>query len=233
MESHTLAVEAKFSKVFRDTMLKLSNSYPPSSVAPNGNLPSTSALAGLATLASSALDNSSLQNDINPFLEAAKSAAESSPLPTSNYFNPEHFVSLTLFDLAINAPTMTTSKTLLDMAQHRLPLPCPLFPSGSAPNAPKASSPRMKTLNEMINNYSQLANVSNGSFFDLLLDVTIPLDGTKATKIVQYYRRLDEHCRQFYLSAQNSVSIEQQVKLTGELFENDPQAKVDLISYIR
>ena len=85
----------------------------------------------------------------------------------------------------------------------------------------------------MINNYSQLANLSNNSFQDLLLDVTIPLDGVKATKLIQYYRRLDEHCRQYYLNEQNSVAIEQQVKLTGELFENDSLAKVDLIAYIR
>ena len=91
----------------------------------------------------------------------------------------------------------------------------------------------MKTLNEMINNYSQLANASNGSFYDLLLDVTIPLEASKATKVTQYYKRLDEHCRQYYLREQNSISIEQQVKSTGELFESDPLARLDLIAYIR
>ena len=124
MQGHPLAVEAKFSKLFRDTVIQLSTSYssPSSSI---DNPSSSSTLAGLANLASSALGNSSLQNDITPLLESAQSSAVSSTLPTSNYFDPEYFLSLTLFDLAINAPTMTISKTLFDMAQHRLPLPRP------------------------------------------------------------------------------------------------------------
>ncbi|CAF5134692.1 unnamed protein product, partial [Rotaria magnacalcarata] len=115
MEHHPLAVEAKFSKLFRDTINKLSNSYS-SSGSPIDNSTSKSVLAGLANLASSALDNTSVQNDIGPLLEAAQSSDVSSTLPTSNYFDHEHFVSLTLFDLAINAPTITISKTLLDLA---------------------------------------------------------------------------------------------------------------------
>jgi len=232
MQDHPLAVEAKFSKLFRDTVIQLSTSYP-SAISPVENSSSSSALAGLANLASSAFDNSSLQNDISSLLDAAQSTIVSLTLPTSNYFDHEHFLSLTLFDLAINAPTMTISKTLLDMAQHRLPIPRPLFSSPTSSQNNKNSSTRIKTLSEMINNYSQLANSSNGSLYDLLLDVTIPLDGIKATKIIQYYKRLDEHCRQYYINEQNSLSIEEQVKMTGELFENDPQAKVDLIAYIR
>ncbi|CAF2871937.1 unnamed protein product [Rotaria sp. Silwood2] len=235
MQDHPLAVEAKFSKLFRDTVIQLSTSYPSSSSSID-NSSSKSALAGLANLATSALSSSSLQNDIIPLLENAQSSNVSSTLPTSNYFDHEYFVSLTLFDLAINAPTMTISKTLLDMAQHRLPLPRPLFSSNTSSHNTtnnKTSTTRIKTLNEMINNYTHLANSSNGSFDDLLLDVTIPLDGTKATKTIQYYKRLDEHCRQYYLNEQNSLSIEQQVKMTGEFFENDPQAKLDLIAYIR
>jgi hypothetical protein len=239
MQDHPLAVEAKFSKLFRDTVMQLSTSYSSSSTSTSSieNTSSTSALAGLANLASSALGNSSLQNDINALLEAAQSSTVSLTLPRSNYFDHEHFVSLTLFDLAINSPTMAVSKTLLDMAQHRLPIPRPLFSSNTTSTNNKSSSSssssRIKTLSEMINNYSQLANSSNGSFHDLLLDVTIPLDGTKATKTIQYYKRLEEHCRQYYLNEKNSVSIEQQVKMTGELFENDPQARLDLIAYIR
>ncbi|CAF3352016.1 unnamed protein product [Rotaria sp. Silwood1] len=235
MQDHPLAVEAKFSKLFRDTVIQLSTLYTSSSSAIDTSS-SKSALAGLANLASSALGNSSLQNDIIPLLEAAQSSIVSATLPTSNYFDHEHFLSLTLFDLAINAPTMTISKTLLDMAQHRLPLPRPLFSSNTSSHNTtnnKNSTSRIKTLNEMITNYTHLANSSNGSFYDLLLDVTIPLDGTKATKTIQYYKRLDEHCRQYYLNEQNSTSIEQQVKMTGEFFENDPQAKLDLIAYIR
>ncbi|CAF5005011.1 unnamed protein product, partial [Rotaria sp. Silwood1] len=234
MQDHPLAVEAKFSKLFRDTVIQLSTLYTSSSSAIDTSS-SKSALAGLANLASSALGNSSLQNDIIPLLEAAQSSIVSATLPTSNYFDHEHFLSLTLFDLAINAPTMTISKTLLDMAQHRLPLPRPLFSSNTSSHNTtnnKNSTSRIKTLNEMITNYTHLANSSNGSFYDLLLDVTIPLDGTKATKTIQYYKRLDEHCRQYYLNEQNSTSIEQQVKMTGEFFENDPQAKLDLIAYI-
>jgi len=231
MQDHPLAVEAKFSKLFRDTVIQLSTSYVPSISSIDSPL-SSSTLAGLANLASSALGNSSLQNDITPLLESAQTSNVSSTLPTSNYFDPEYFLSLTLFDLAINSPTMTISKTLLDMAQHRLPIPRPIFSSNNSINN-KNSSTRIKTLNEMINNYIQLANSTNSSFQDLLLDVTIPLDGIKATKIIQYYKRLDEHCRQYYLNEQNSVPIEQQVKTTGELFENDPQAKIDLIAYIR
>ena len=234
MQNHPLAVEATFSKLFRDTAMHISASY--SSSASPGDTPSpTSTLAGLAHLASSALEKSSLQSDLNPLLEAAKSSIVSSTLPTSTYFDHEHFVSLTLFDLAMNAPTTTISKALLDMAQHCLPLPRPLFSSNShgrlAPSS--QSSPRMKTLSEMIHNYSQLANASNGCLNDLLLDVVIPLDGVKAVKAIQYYKRLDEHCRQYYLNEQNSLSVEAQVKLTGELFDADPQAKLDLISYIR
>jgi hypothetical protein len=231
MQDHSLALEAKFSKLFRDTVIQLSRSYP-SGTTPVENSSSISALAGLANLASSALGNSSVQNDINPLLEAAQTSNVTSTLPTSNYFDHEHFLSLTLFDLAINAPTMTISKTLFDMAQHRLPIPRSLFSSNNSTNN-KNSNTRIKTLNDMINNYTQLANSSTGSFQDMLLDVTIPLDGLKAMKIIQYYKRLDEHCRQFYLNEQNSLSIEQQVKLTEELFENDPQAKLDLIAYIR
>ncbi|CAF3740585.1 unnamed protein product [Rotaria sordida] len=242
MQDHPLAVEAKFSKLFRDTANQLSTSYSSSSSLSSSSSPSIdnssskSALAGLANLATSALGNSSLQNDISSLLEAAQSSIVSSTLPTSNYFDPEYFVSLTLFDLAINAPTMTISKTLLDMAQHRLPLPRPLFSSNTSSHNitnNKNSTTRIKTLNEMINNYTNLANSSNGSFYDLLLDVTIPLDGIKATKTIQYYKRLDEHCRKYYINEQNSVSIEQQVKMTGEFFENDPQSKLDLITYIR
>jgi hypothetical protein len=127
---------------------------------------------------------------------------------------------------------MTISKTLLDMAQHRLPIPRPVFSSNNSINN-KNSPTKIKTLNEMIINYTQLSNSSNSSFKDLLFDVTIPLDGLKAIKIIQYYNRLDEHCRQYYINVQKSLAIEQQVKLTGELFENDPQAKIDLIAYIR
>jgi hypothetical protein len=235
MQDHPLAVEAKFSKLFRDTVIQLSTSYSSSTSSMENSTP-TSPLAGLANLASSALGNSSLQNDITPLLESAQSSTVSSTLPTSNYFDPEYFLSLTLFDLAINAPTINMSKTLLDMSQHRLPLPRPIFSSNpSLHNSmnTKNSSSRIKTLNEMINNYLQLTNASNSSFQDLLLDVTIPLDGIRATKIIQFYKRLDEHCRQYYINEQNSLPIEQQVKLTGELFENDSQAKIDLIAYIR
>lgn len=235
MQDHPLAVEAKFSKLFRDTAITLSTSYPSSTTSVENPSPS-STLANLANFASSALGNSSLQTDINPLLEAAQTSNVSSTLPTSSYFDHEHFVSLTLFDLAINAPTMTISKTLLELAQHRLPIPRPSFSSNTTSHSnqnTKNPSTRIKTLSEMINNYSHLANSSNGSFHDLLLDVTIPLDGVKATKVIQYYKRLDEHCRQYYINEQNSVSIEEQVKITGELFENDPQAKVDLIAYIR
>ena len=229
MQDHPLAVEAKFSKLFRDTLIQLSTSYS-SSTSPIESPLTNSPLAGLANLASSALGNSSIQNDINPLLDAAQSSNVSSTLPTSNYFDHEHFLSLTLFDLAINAPNMTISKTLLDMSQHRLPIPRSAFSS----NQNNKNSPiRIKTLNEMINNYSQLANSSNGSFYDLLLDVTIPLDGIKATKIIQYYKRLDEHCRQYYINEQNSLAIEEQVKITGEFFENDPQTRMDLIAFIR
>ena len=235
MQDHPLAVEANFSKLFRDTVIRLSTSYSTTTVSVDHSS-SNAALAGLANLASSALDNSLLQNDITPLLEAAQSSNVSSTLPTSNYFDHEHFVSLTLFDLAINAPTMAMSKTLLDMAQHRLPLLCSRFSSNITSNNTKTnknSSTRIKSLNEIITNYSYLANSSNGSFYDLLLDVTIPLDGTKATKTIQYYKRLDEHCRQYYLNEQNSVSIEQQVKMTEEFFESDSQTKFDLIAYIR
>ncbi|CAM4879019.1 unnamed protein product [Rotaria socialis] len=231
MEHHPLAVEAKFSKLFRDTINKLSNSYS-SSGSTIDNSCSKSVLAGLATLASSALDNTSVQNDIGPLLEAAQSSDVSSTLPTSNYFDHEHFVSLTLFDLAINAPTITISKTLLDLAQLRLPIPRSVFSSNNTTNN-KNSTTRIKTLNEMINNYINLANSSNSSFYDLLLDVTIPLDGPKATKTIQYYKRLDEHCRQYYSNEQNRISIEKQVQMTGEFFENDPHTKLDLITYIR
>jgi hypothetical protein len=234
MQDHPLAVEAKFSKLFRDTIIQLSTSYSPTSPAENSS--ASSALAGLANLASSALGNSSLQNDITPLLESAQSPAVSSTLPASNYFDSEYFLSLTLFDLAINAPTITMSKTLLDMSQHRLPLSTPIFSSNSSSHNSinnKNSSSRVKNINEMINNYTQLANASNSSFQDLLLDVTIPLDGVRATKVTQYYKRLDEHCRQYYVNQQNSLPIEQQVKLTAELFENDSQAKIDLIAYIR
>jgi hypothetical protein len=122
------------------------------------------------------------------------------------------------------------------MSQHRLPLSTPIFSSNSSSHNSinnKNSSSRVKNINEMINNYTQLANASNSSFQDLLLDVTIPLDGVRATKVTQYYKRLDEHCRQYYVNQQNSLPIEQQVKLTAELFENDSQAKIDLIAYIR
>lgn len=231
MEDHPLAVEAKFSQLFRDTVIQLSTSYVPSTPSID-NPSSSSTLAGLANLASSALGNSSLQNDIKSLLDSAQTSNVSTTLPTSNYFDHEYFLSLTLFDLAINSPTMTISKTLLDMSQHRLPNLRPIFSSNNSINN-KNSPTRIKTLNEMINNYIQLSNSTNSSFQDLLLDVTIPLDGIKATKIIQYYKRLDEHCRQYYLNEENSITIEQQVKITGELFENDPQAKIDLIAYIR
>jgi hypothetical protein len=231
MEDHPLAVEAKFSQLFRDTVIQLSTSYVPSTPSID-NPSSSSTLAGLANLASSALGNSSLQNDIKSLLDSAQTSNVSTTLPTSNYFDHEYFLSLTLFDLAINSPTMTISKTLLDMSQHRLPNLRPIFSSNNSINN-KNSPTRIKTLNEMINNYIQLSNSTNNSFQDLLLDVTIPLDGIKATKIIQYYKRLDEHCRQYYLNEENSITIEQQVKITGELFENDPQAKIDLIAYIR
>ena len=234
MQDHPLAVEAKFSKLFRDTVIQLSTSY--SSTSSVENSTPASPLAGLANLASSALGNSSLQNDITPLLESAQTPAVSSTLPSSNYFDSEYFLSLTLFDLAINAPTMTMSKTLLDMSQHRLPLSHPIFPSNSSSHTSmnnKNSSSRVKNINDMLANYTQLANASNSSFQDLLLDVTVPLDGTRATKTVQYYKRLDEHCRQYYVNEQSSLPIEQQVKLTAELFENDPQAKIDLVAFVR
>lgn len=237
MQDHTLAIEAKFSKLFRDTVTQLSDSYSTSTSTSLLDNPSpNSPLAGLANLASSALGNSSLQNDIAPLLESAQSPTVSSTLPSSNYFDQEHFLSLTLFDLAINAPTMTISKTLLDMAQHRLPLPRPVFSSNISPHNStnnKTSSTRIKPINELVNNYIHLANSTNSSFQDVLLDVTIPLDGIKATKTVQYYKRIDEHCRQYYINEQNALPMEQQVKITGEFFENDPQAKLDLIPYIR
>jgi hypothetical protein len=239
MQDHPLAVEAKFSKIFRDTISQLSNTYPSLTTSAESSpspLSSTSALAGLANLASSALGNSFVQTHLNILLDAA----QSSTLPVSTYFDHEHFLSLTLFDLAMNAPTTAISKTLLDMAQHRLPLSRSLFTSNtstSMPNTGKSSSTssssRMKSLGEMINNYTQLTNVSNGSLQELLLDVTIPLEASKASKTIQYYKRLDEHCRQYYHNEQNSCSIEQQAKLTGDLFENDPHAKLDLIAYIR
>ncbi|CAF3487332.1 unnamed protein product [Adineta steineri] len=235
MQDHPLAVEAKFSKLFHDTVIQLS-ATDPSVTTPIENFTSNSPLAGLNNLVSSALNNSFVQQAMSPLLEAVQTSNVSSTLPTSTYFDHEHFLSLTLFDLAINARTMTISKTLLDMAQHRLPIPRPLFSSNTSShnNQNNRNSPsRIKNLSDMINNYSQLANSSNGSFYDLLLDVTIPLDAIKATKTIQYYKRLDEHCRQYYINEQNSLPIEEQVKNTGEFFENDPQAKVDLIAYIR
>ena len=236
MQDHPLAVEAKFSKLFRDTVHQLSNSY---SLSPKLSTESSnpiSGLAGLVNLASSALGNSSLQDDIKPLLDSAQSPTVASTLPTSSYYESDYFLSLTLFDLAINAPTMSISKTLLDMSQHRLPLSRHVVsPTSSLHNAAnnKTSVTRIKTLHEMINNYLPLANVSNYSLQDVLLDVTIPLDGVRAPKVMQYYRRLEEHCRQFYVNEQKSLSIERQMKLTGELFENDPQAKLDLIAYVR
>ncbi|CAF0855042.1 unnamed protein product [Adineta ricciae] len=235
MQDHPLAVEAKYSKLFHDTVIQLAKNSP-SSNPPVESSTANLSLAGLAAFASNALGHSSVQNDIQPLLEAAQSTAVSSTLPTSNYFDHEHFLSLTLFDLAINAPTMSISKTLLDMAQHHLPIPRQLFSSNSSAynnQTNKNSSPRIKNLNDMINNYTQLANSSNRSFHDLLLDVTIPLDGNKATKTIQYYKRLDEHCRQYYINEENALPIEEQVKITGEFFENDPQAKVDLIAFVR
>lgn len=232
MQDHPLAVEAKFSKLFSDTANQLLTSYSVSN-APIEKAPSKSPLAGLANLASSALDNTSLQNDITSLLESAQSSTVSSTLPTSNYFDHDHFVALTLFDLAINAPTMTISKTLLDLAQHHLPIPRTVF--SSTTNANNKNSPiRIKSLNEMINNYISLSNSSaNSSFYDLLLDVTIPLDGAKATRTIQYYKRLDEHCRQYYSNEQQSMPVEKQVKITGEFFETDPQARLDLVTYVR
>lgn len=237
MQDHPLAVEAKFSKLFRDTVYQLSNSYspPPPSISTD-SFNGTSSLAGLASLASSALGNSSLQDDITPLLESAQLSAVSSTLPTSSYFEPDHFLSLTLFDLAINAPTMSISKTLLNMSQHRLPLSRHVSsPTSSLHNASnnKTSFPRIKTLHEMINNYHQLASLPNHSLQDVLLDVTIPLDGNRAMKIMQYYRRLEEHCRQYYANEHKSIPVEKQVKVTGELFENDPQAKLDIVAFVR
>lgn len=235
MQDHPLAVEAKFSKLFRDTVDQLRNSYSSPLLSTEASNP-TSALAGLANLASSALGNSVLQNDIKPLLESAQSSTVSSTLPTSSHFDPDYFIPLTLFDLAINAPTLSISKTLLDMSQHRLPLSRHLSSPNSSSHNPsnsKSSLIRVKTLHEMINNYLQLANLPCNSLQDVLLDVTIPLDGTRATKVMQYYRKLEEHCRQYYINEQKSLPIEKQVKLTGELFENDPQAKLDLIAYVR
>ena len=235
MQDHPLAVEAKFSKLFRDTVDQLHNSYSSPLLSTEASNP-TSALAGLANLASSALGNSSLQNDITPLLESAQSSTVSSTLPTSSHFDPDYFLSLTLFDLAINAPTLSISKTLLDMSQHRLPLSRHLSSPNSSlhnPSNSKTSLIRVKTLHEMISNYLQLAILPSNSLQDVLLDVTIPLDGARATKIMQYYRKLEEHCRQYYINEQKSLPIEKQVKLTGELFENDPQVKLDLIAYVR
>jgi len=227
MQDHPLAVEAKFSKLFHDTVDQLSTSYS-SSISLESNPTPSSPLAGLANLASSALGNSSLQNDITPLLELAQTQTVSSTLPSSAYFDHEYFLSLTLFDLAINAPTMTISKTLFDMSQHRLPMLRAIYSSTNT------SSPRIKSLNEMISNYLQLTHASpNQSFEDIALDVTLPLDGIKATKTLQYYKRIDEHCRQYYINEQSSLPIEQQVKSTSELFENDSQAKIDLITYVR
>ena len=241
MKEHPLAVEAGFSKLFRDALDELSQTDPTINVPIETSAP-TSALAGIANLTSTALGNASLQNKINPLLEAAHSPTVSSTLPISNYFDHEHFTSLTLFDLAINAPSMSISKTLLDMAQHRLPLSKSAFassPSSTLHGHSKSSStaspspPRTKTLHEMINSYATLANTPAGSFHDLLLDATIPLDGGKATKIIQYYKKLEEHCRQFYSNEKGTLPLEQQLKISGELFENDPLAKFDLISYIK
>ncbi|CAF4453697.1 unnamed protein product, partial [Adineta steineri] len=106
-----------------------------------------------------------VQQAMSSLLEAAQTSNVSSTLPTSTYFDHEHFLSLTLFDLAINARTMTISKTLLDMAQHRLPIPRPLFSSNTSShnNQNNRNSPsRIKNLSDMINNYSQLSNSSNG-----------------------------------------------------------------------
>jgi hypothetical protein len=234
MEEHPLALEAKFSKLFRDTIVLLTNSYSTAIVIDepleneSGNL---STLAGLATFASSALDNVSLQKDIAPLLEAAQQETISATLPRSNYFDQEHFISLTLFDVAINAATMTMSKTLLDMALHRLPMPNAIFSSNTSTTT--ASAFRIKNLNEMIRNYSQLTTIPITSFQDLLIDVTIPLDTAKATKLLQYYKRLEEQCRLYYENDHGTMTIEQQVRRTGELFENDPQARINLISVIK
>ena len=242
MQDHPLAVEAKFSKIFYDTSMKLSNSYP--SIRPcSDSSASNSLLGNIATMATAAINNSSLQGDIAPLVEAAQSPSLASTLPTSNYFDNEHFVSLTLIDLAINVSTISISKTLLEMAQSRLPLLRSVFSStnssNSATNTKSASSingytPKIKTLNETINNYMQLSNVPMvTSLEDLLLDVTIPLEGAKATKMIQYYKRIEEHCCQHYISVQNMVSIDEQVKMTADFFETDPQAKINLISFIR
>jgi hypothetical protein len=86
MQDHPLAVEAKFSKLFRDTSIQLSKSD--SSSTSSMNSPSkSSALADLAKLAKSAMGNSSLQNDIASLLESAQTPAVASTLPTSNYFD--------------------------------------------------------------------------------------------------------------------------------------------------
>ena len=242
MQDHPLAVEAEFSKLFHDTIDALAQFD--STINPHIEVSSSkSVLAGIANLTSAALGNASLQNKINPLVEAAQSPAVSSTLPISNYFDHEHFASLTLFDLAINAPTMNISKTLLDMAQHRLPLSKSAFVSNSSVNihghskssSTTSSSPttRIKTLHEMINSCANLASSSATSFRDLLLDATIPLDGNKATKIIQFYKKLEEHCRQFYSNEKPSNSLEQQMKISGEFFENEPLAKFDLITYIK
>lgn len=242
MQDHPLAVEANFSKTFRDTSILLSTNYASKNNGYDQNS-TASQLANLATMASSALGNASLQKEISPLIEAAQSASVSSTLPSSNYFDQTHFVSLTLFDLAVSAPTMSVTKMLLEMAQNRLPKPVLLFPSVTSSitsintkTLPSSTvhGQRIKTLNEMILNYIQLTGVPfMNSLQDLLLDVTIPLDGPRANKIVQYYKRIEDHCRQYYINENNGVSMDEQVKLTSDLFETDPNSKLNLLTYIK
>ena len=69
------------------------------------------------------------------------------------------------------------------------------------------------------------------SMSELSFDVMIPMDERKATHTFHYDQRLKEHRQWSYLNEQNSFPIEQQVKITGELFENDRQTKIDFIIY--
>ncbi|CAF1082231.1 unnamed protein product, partial [Didymodactylos carnosus] len=249
MESHPLAIEARFSQLFRNTITKL-NSYlsPQTSLmsVPSSSIPSTSPLNALAGMASSALDNTSVQTDVEQLLESCKTISVT--LPCSVHVDQEHYVTLTLFDLSLNMNSLQTTKTLMDMAQHHLPL----FTSKS--NIQQQQDKTMKSIKDIITSYSQLCNAyllrqnrpspsstaypKMTTFSEMLCDATIPLDSSRAMKTIQYLIRLDQHCKinyyQQYLAAEETTkyAFVNLIKSTADLFDND-QSKINIVNLVK
>ncbi|CAF0745436.1 unnamed protein product [Didymodactylos carnosus] len=246
MESHPLAIEARFSQLFRNTIAKL-NSASSSQVFVVSNtsptIVATSSLNTLAELASSALGNTSIQTDVEQLVESCTTTL--STIPCSAYVEQEHYVALTLFDLSLSMNSLHVTKTLIDMALNYLPL----FNTTQQQQQQQHQNKTNKSIKDMITNYSQLCDAylfqqshqSPSTLYpkmttvsEMLCDATIPLNSTKALKTIQYLTRLDQYCKVNYYQQfiEGQSSLVNLTKSAADFFDND-QLKINILSLIK